>query len=211
MAAAFNIDLTDRVSPALQRLIAGLEDPSDLYALMAGVAEKGTRDYIVHVAAPTRHTTANRLGAQPTGYLERAANGVRGVGTQEAAEVIISGDVGIFSRTDGPVTITPKAPKKYLTLPAIAEAYGRRAGEFADLSVLIFRKRGSAELLLALGTEIGEGANKERTVFYWLKKSVTLPQDRELLPSDDDYLQMAEEAADKWIEYEINRQGGFVN
>jgi len=79
---------------------------------------------------------------------------------------------------------------KYLTIPATAAAFGRRAREIAGLFLVKFKSG-----VKALAKRDGKGLK----VFYWLKESVTLPQDRELLPSDEQLLNAAEKGARDYI------------
>lgn len=98
-------------------------------------------------------------------------------GTDDAAIVTVTSP-GI-SRAFGDITIKPKSGK-YLTIPATAEAYNRRARTFNDLRLAFFG-RGR----MALVKDDPQGGRSE--VYYWLKKSVTQKQDRTLLPPDDDF------------------------
>jgi len=186
MSFAIELSISDGATPVLDGLIEALEDGKGLHSAIAAEAEVLTRDYILSIA-PSRHKTAERLGATPTGYLERAAEGVTSRGEEDQAVLILGGDVGGFARAFGDVTITPKKGK-YLTIPNKAAAYGKRAGEIDDLEVLVYRKSGGG-FTLALGREDDDG---ERDVFYWLVKEVNQKQDRSLLPSDDQYLAAAE-------------------
>lgn len=184
----------------LRNLRIGLGDLSAAHTAIAAQAEILTRGYIRTVAAPSRHTTAQRLGANPTRYLERAADGVTSTGTDDAAVVTLSGSVDIFARVNGPVEI--RARDKKLAIPATAAAYGRRPREL-DLQVFVWRRQ-DGSYTSALGKVIGEGPNKERSVFYWLVDQVRLPQDRELLPSDDQYTDAAVRGLSLYIDNQLN-------
>lgn len=155
-----------------------------------------TREHITRASA-TRHKTAARLGAPVTGYLEKLATGsesVRGQGSPGRVRLTLQGE--IFKRAFSQVTVTAKQAKM-LTIPWSAPAYGRRAGEFEDL--FVFKsKRGAAFLARRI--------DKSKIEFlYLLKKSVILPQDRGLLPSDADFLAVVEKAAQRHVEAELAR------
>ncbi|MFZ2276295.1 MAG: hypothetical protein WAW39_00795 [Prosthecobacter sp.] len=155
-----------------------------------------TREHIAR-AATTRHKTAARLGAPVTGYLEKLATGtesVRGQGSPGRVRLTLQGE--IFKRAFGPVTVTA-TQAKMLTIPWSAAAYGKRAGEFSDL--FVFKsKRGAAFLARRI--------DKSKIEFlFLLKKSVTLPQDRGLLPDDAAFLAVVEKAAQRYVEAELAR------
>jgi len=94
-------------------------------------------------------------------------------------------------------TIRP-VKSKYLTIPARAEAYGRRAREFDDLEVL-YGRRGAYALAQRAGTSISFVKDKRKSrkgqmrvkrgaqrggVFFWLVKSVTQTADPSILPTE---------------------------
>jgi len=180
---SINISVTDQATPILAELHRELTDRTGLNKYIGASAEAGTRLHIRR-AAQDRHATADKLGARRTGYLSKRAELVQGTGDKTGAEISVTG--AIFKRTFGPVTIRPRA-KKMLAIPMRAEAYGKRPGEFGDL--FIFRSRQGR---LFLARQAGEG----RLHFLFLLKAVVvLPQDRGLLPSDEQFGQLAELAA----------------
>jgi hypothetical protein len=202
-----------------QRLLAQIQeqmiDRSALNYDIATRAENTTRDYLASLAN-TRHATADGLGATPTGHLERAAESVASTSDAEAATISITSP-GI-SRAFSDITITPSGSKKYLTIPATAEAYGQRAGAFSDLRLAVF-KGGVLALVKAdqsrlsdrkesgygIESKAAKGASaplktaQRPQVYYWLVKSVTQQQDRTLLPSDDLLQTAAEEGVRDWL------------
>ncbi len=192
-ALSINIDFDRRAAPALKALLEDLDigERVDFFESLSDDLEIVTREHITK-ASQTRHKSAARLGAQPTGYLEKiasSAEGVRGAASPGGVRLTLQGD--IFKRAFGPVTVSASKAKA-LTLPMRAEAYGRRAREFNDLFVYK-SKRGQAFL--------ARSAGKGRIEFmFMLKKSVLLPQDRGLLPSEADYLRAVEKAARRYID-----------
>jgi len=200
MSSVLKIRLT--YPPAMREGMAYLtrriEDRTDHHKAVASGMESLIRGHVLDAAA-SRHTTARSLGARPTGYLTKMARGVEAVWNKSWASVQFpTGDSrGIFARVDGPVTITPRSGK-YLTIPAIAASYGKRAREFADLKYVQFGR--GPEAPKALAKKDGNGKLK---VYFWLKESVTLPQDEGLLPTDSQISErMAESTAD-WIDYQL--------
>jgi hypothetical protein len=121
-----------------------------------------------------KHMSAERLGAQPTGILGKAATRTTSNATSERGEVVIP--TPAVRRAFHDVEICPKS-WDFLTIPAAREAYGMRAGVLASLGWQLFRP-GKAKILMGrLGTD-------EPKVLYYLATSVHQRQDRSLLPSD---------------------------
>ena len=122
-----------------------------------------------------KHESAERLSAQPTGFLQKAARGTVHHANDTGGEVIIPAPLG---RAFHDVEIRPKeAP--YLTNPASAEAYGKRAGVLAALGWKIWRPKKRDFLM-------GSINGVEPKILYWLKESIHQKQDRDLLPSDNE-------------------------
>ncbi|GEP46467.1 hypothetical protein [Brevifollis gellanilyticus] len=195
MSLTISVKTTDTATPVLERLQRALTDRTKLNEHIASAAEAGTRTYLRKIAQE-RHGTANRMGATPTGYLVKRAELVKGQGTKDGAVITFTG--AIFRRIAGPVTIRPKA-KKMLAIPMRAESYGKRPAQFNDLFVY---RAGQGRAFLA--RKAGEG----RLHFYFLLKSVvTLPQDRTLAPSDEEYAKFSEEGARAYLA-SIEKSGG---
>lgn len=124
--------------------------------------------------AGQRHATASRLGANPTGHLEKAAQSTDWTADSDAATVTVHSP-GI-SRVFHPLRITPKRAQT-LTIPVHALGYGRRASEVSAAHRL-FRPKGKDYLMADV-----EGTP---TVIYLLRKAVTISLDRSLMPSDEE-------------------------
>lgn len=184
MPIGLQIEVRDAgVDALLDKFMAGLTDLQPLNEQVGLRGSELTRNHLVAIAQ-TRHATANRLGAVPTGHWAQAAEKTSFAADQEGA--IISIDQPGIGRVAHDVTIVPEPPSKYLTLPAIAEAYGQRARRIPDLTLLI-RFVDGRRRAVALARVTGKGQEKTETVFYWLVESVTQRQDRTLLPSDEEY------------------------
>ncbi len=178
------LHVSDTASPIVQRIVRELGNPEKLHALIATGAEKATRDHISRQSGE-RHKTASDLGAAPTGELATAA--ARVASESDAGGATVSVPSYLFRRAFQSVTIRPMS-SPYLTIPASAPAYGKRAGELRRLGWTIFRP-GKSKVLMGYqgkGTPIP---------LYFLASSVTQQQDRTLLPSNDDYAKVAGEAA----------------
>ena len=126
-----------------------------------------------------KHESAERLSAQPTGFLQKAARGTVFNASENGGEVIIPAPLG---RAFHDVEIRPRS-WDFLTIPAAREAYGKRAGVLASLGWRLFRpgKKNEKKKFL-MGAKKGE----DPKILYWLKESVPQDQDRSLLPSDDE-------------------------
>jgi hypothetical protein len=208
MSAGLQLSYTDLASPKLQTLIGGMTDRTRINKFIENRAVVTTRDYLVQLAQ-TRHATANRLGAEPTGHLSRAAESVSGTSDGNGATVDITSPG--FGRVAGDITIVPKEGK-YLTIPANAAAYGKRASEvaqaFGDLRPITFGKDGAHALVINRGT----GKDRQTIVFYWLVESVLLKQDRTLLPSNEVYAQVLTDGAKDFFDALLDANyGGLLS
>jgi len=145
-----------------------------LYSVGANALKMEVRAHLRREAA-RRHATARRLGATPTGHLEKGAARVtsRSSATQGEVHVPIVG----ISRAFQDLTISPRHASA-LTIPVAAAAYGHRVRELERMGWNIFRPKGHDVLM---GTH-SEG--EEPTALYALKKQVVVRRERTLLPSD---------------------------
>lgn len=143
------------------------------------------------------HRWATQLGAASTHFYESAMRGVQlpQVEGDDSVSVSINSE-GIAQRyLGGPIEAKNK---KWLTIPAIAEAYGKRAGSFnnlqfiplgPELAALVERTPQSPRQtkVAANGAVVPtEEKSIKGRVFYWLKKSVTQAGDPSVLPTDDE-------------------------
>lgn len=197
MLLDITLEFTNRSAPKLTALMKALElgEQQEFFTSLSDDFEILTREHITK-ASRTRHKTASRLGAKQSGYLEKlatATEGVRGTGTLGRVAMTLQGD--IFKRAFGPVTVKKK--DKWLTIPIAAESYSRRAREFSAL-FMITSKKGNRLLV-----QRDPDDKKKLKLLYTLKDSVTLPEDRGLLPSDKDYLSAVERAAGRFVKAQL--------
>ena len=96
------------------------------------------------------------------------------------------------------VSIRPRAGRKFLTIPAHQETYGRGPRDFGD-DEFEFRVIESWMTFLALVWKETSGAHVKGEVAFWLRRSVTQKQDRTLLPSDAAYTEVGRRAALAYI------------
>jgi len=175
-----NIEVADKATPAIRALLAQMQDMSEIYEAASGEVYELVRGHLEN-AAGSRHTTAQRLGAQPTGHLTRAAESVGHSHDANSATIEVTSP-GI-RRAYGPLDIRP-VNKRYLTIPADAASYGKWVSDMRRDGWNVFRPRG--RMFLA-GTQ-GKGKEAKNTfrVLFWLAEQVTIPHDPGLMPSDDD-------------------------
>ena len=184
MSVALKVEVRSAdLEARLQRFMAGLTDRTELHEQIGARATELTKNHLVAIAQ-SRHATAQRLGAVPTGFWGQGADKTSFTANEEGATVSIR-QPGI-GRAFHDVTIEPGAGKKYLTLPAIAEAYGKVARTVPDLTMMIRWKEGQRRAV-ALAQVSGKGKERTETVWYWLVKSVRQKQDRTLPPSGEEY------------------------
>lgn len=145
-----------------------------LYADAANDLSELIRGHIRRYAFQ-RHTTAHRLGAQPTGHYTDGADEIHSTATSERGTVVVP--IPGIKRAFGDVRIEARNAKA-LTIPVDALAYGKRASELRSVGWTLFRitsKKGS-DLLMGTDGEVTKP-------LYLLRKSVTQRRDPSLMPT----------------------------
>jgi hypothetical protein len=98
--------------------------------------------------------------------------------------------------------ITP-VNSNWLTLPARAEAYGKRAREFSFLRFAVFHQADGGAPVFALvdtaRTDLrGKGGKRKSIaggkVYFWLRKSVNQKADESILPKDEEIMRVAKDS-----------------
>lgn len=171
-----------------------LENPAELHARAAGETEKYLKEF-GRAKAINEHRTAQTLGAQPTGHLADAYEGIEAISDSASVTVLVPA-ASRLRAAFGKYVLTPKNAK-FLTIPAQREAYGKRAREFDDLFPM--RTGPNKTLVLARRVEGSDNINpRGRTnqrragrrsaqaeVMYVLVNKATIPEDRSLIPFED--------------------------
>ena len=135
----------------------------------------------------------NQLGGTRTHYYSRA-RALTSYYIEGDSAVVFTTKVGTNLRYYGgtveaganPSYITGQ-PTKYLTIPATAESYGKRAADFPELEVL-WGRNGPYGLgrvtrrTITRGDSFGVSHAQSVEVLFWLRKSVTVPADPSMLP-----------------------------
>jgi len=174
---------------------------------MSTAIGRGAQQYLLAFFGEFDGSRPNRLGGKRTHYFARVAKST----SYEAkpGEVTVSvNEVGIRQRIKGGPIEAQRS--KYLTIPAIAEAYGRRASEFNNL-VVAYGKKGPYALQEAQATNIKfggkrkdgtRGVKSERVggrVFYWLVPRVVQDPDPTLEPNEADLWEAGQLAAEEYM------------
>lgn len=140
---------------------------------------------------------ANKLGGARSHYYETASNNTRAYSSPGNITIAIQ-QIGLGVKYTGEYSkITPKA-SKWLTIPANAEAYGRRAREFElEFSMVGGRRPALVKKSTSRGTYRDSYGNRHKRaklgqVMYWLKKSLKdASPDHSVIPSEQDYYNQA--------------------
>lgn len=160
-------------------------------ASVYGLVARHLRDVAV-----TRHATARRLGAVPTGHLEAAAKSLQRSADADSATLTINSPG--FSRVFNPILIRP-VKAKALTIPIHPWAYGKTVYTVSRTHPVF---RPGKTRILATTDDKGN-----LIPLYALVKQVVLQQDRTLLP-DDDQLQASANAGIRSLLARIISQAG---
>lgn len=178
------IHVQDKLSPAMRKMVDGMhgEGKVRISEAMGGEVRSLVVWHLTSLAA-SKHTTANKLGATPTGYIANLAENFDQSSTLtfDASGATLAMRHPVISRAVRDVTITPK--KQFLTIPLNALAYSRRCGEFQEVQFV----HGRSE------------AVRQDMPAYLLVRGVTQKQDRSLLPGDDELATAAADAAKREV------------
>jgi hypothetical protein len=190
---AYKIDLHDTATPAVAAIRTGLT-PEKLSPVIGRSARNTIRTHLFGVD----RMRPNALGGARTHFYASAARGPS-VQVQGDVAVVSIASVGIRQRLLGG-TIKPRAGKKFLTIPATAEAHGKRASEFDDLVVVYgaggqpialahaaFRvtQQKISALPARLRVGVTKNVNSHGGIVFWLRRSVTQQPDPSVLPTVD--------------------------
>jgi hypothetical protein len=189
------IDIGGKLKPGVARVVSALEGEGRIELNHAmGLEVQAVTYHHLRDLAGSRHNTADRLGASPTGFLAQAAEkvGAADAVTSVADAAVLTINHPGMMRAFEDVTITAKAAKA-LTIPIHRLAYGHRAGEFEGLFVLGGKKFDTGKNILAMkdGDDI--------IPMFLLVHSVHQPQDRSLLPTDEEWQDAAVEGAENYL------------
>lgn len=189
MALAINI--SDKATPDIKVLGEAMFSDSAKAAAGAKVVELVQERFL--------SLGTNKQGWPSTGFWAGAARSTHYVVQQDGVKISVS-QQGVRQRFFGG-EIKP-VKKKYLTIPAIPEAYGHRAGEFHNLRVLVIT-RGGQRIPIGLvetkssqvefGRKRKDGSRSVKhvssslgnRVWFWFARSVNQVANPDVLPGMD--------------------------
>lgn len=199
------IDISGKLTADIQAVVNDLEGDgrAALNHAMGVAVQEVTRDHLMGLAA-TRHDTAHRLGATPTNFLAQAAEKVAepGAVTSVVDAAVLTIDHPGMIRAFQDVTIFGSP---WLTIPLNAAAYGHRAREFDQVRLIPGGGGGVPK----------EDRKKHAPVddnipAYLLIHSVDQPQDRSLLPADEEWEEAAADGATGLITMVMQKRLGLL-
>jgi len=195
-AVTINLEIlgADAVAKATRDIMSAL---TDRRALMAQVAVDSQQFLRKSLISDSRHATAMRLGAAPSGHRAKSAAGVEADSDNDSAFLRIPRNTGL-GRAFHDMNIAPRSGKKYLTIPACAATYGKSARDFPQGVLKIGSYQGRFPALVYAAD--GKPA-------FWLVKRVRQKQDRSLLPSDAEFGKVASRSATVFIDNLIAKGG----
>lgn len=220
MSVAVQVEVTkDTARPAIAAVMRVMQ-PAVYQPVIGRSGANTVRQHLFGLNS----TRPNRLGGRRTNFYAAAARGTsfRTVGS---AVVVSIAQVGIALRFFGTAglpggVMVPKT-RKFLTIPARAEAHGKRASEFNDLE-LVFG-RGGIPVALARRAQSTVGRVKDRKtgrhafvsrgeaggeIMFWLVKSVTQRPDPSVLPTRSEIFTNIETEMRSLLNRELARAGG---
>lgn len=184
MSLTVHLATEDLASEKLRELSRAVKPSAQLHRAMA---EK-VKPIITRNFQRLSVTQRNPFGATSSGFWQRMIGGTRA--RADAAAGYIDMPREVAQRFHGG-TITPSGGRKFLTIPARAEAYGKSARQFDDLHFVPTRRGGM--LVRNVRTRLGRGKNRQRgsseaggETYFWLVKSVTQRADKSVLPPAPD-------------------------
>ena len=195
MSVALTLTL-DRPAFDLQDVFARVRNPRGLLGVLGREAANATR-------ANFRQLTeqGNRFDAPSTGYWEGAAQSTASTVISDNAVVVWTNQVGVrLHYLGGDVRPTLK---KWLTIPAIAAAHGKRATEFQKLWLM--KKNGQP---IALARTIPDTKPPKFEIVFWLRKHTKHLPDRTVLPSPSDLADRLRGRAAAYLRNQLAREGG---
>lgn len=190
-----SMEIRDEVTPVLNRMRATVADRRAIAEQIGREVMNLCKEYVAN-DAPNRHATAQKLGANPTGFLGSAIDAIHYTATDAA--VIIDFSSPWFASVGHDVHIAPGPGKKFLAIPIATSAYGvRLQGNFNGGK---FFKGPNGGLFYGMPYP---GNEKVLQPLYILVPFVDQKQDRTRLPSDDEIMESIRLALREAVEQRI--------
>ncbi len=217
--SGLSINLRDEVTPANERVLDAL-GRRDVRTVMGRAVVGVLKAHFVELDA-SRHRSS--VGVH---YYGMASRSVQQPNIAEDGFTVGIAQAGIAQRYYGG-TITAGSSgsgKKFLTIPAVPQAMGRRASEFTNLRFIFFPKLDYGALVEAKpgavtykGSPRAKKVRSLRTVpredgrpqvVFWLKRSVTQKADPSVIPEEEKMTAPALAAAGDYLQREWERKEG---
>jgi len=184
---------------------------------------------VAHLRAKNA-SSANAFGGRRTNYYAGAARATSFAILNDSEVVVSVAQIGIRQRFFGG-TLRPKTAK-YLTIPAIAEAHGKRAREFAGLTFAVIPGKGPAlvrktavVVVQKKTTRLSRSTSASRVglsttsatlrttggeleAVFWLRRKVTQRPDPSVLPETSALSAEINRAITSTVERAARRSGG---
>lgn len=192
----------DTARPALRNLMRNA-NPAAVNKVVAQSALRLTRDRFAQVATYMR----NPWG-KPAQFWKRMYRATRAESTSTSASVVVPREVALHYYGG---RVRPTGGRKFLTIPAVAQAYRRSARTFRDLVFMIVNGRPALAKVkkVAYTAEFSYGGDDARsrsgkprkgskrrvktgtvdkpTVFYWLVRGVRMKPNLNVIPTAVQY------------------------
>lgn len=175
MSFSARIDIADKATPLLNETERRIR-PATIAKIAGREGQNFTRKHFIDL----NRTRPNQLGGKRTNFYTQAARGTTFASDAHGADISVN-QVGIRQRLEGGV-IMPKNGK-YLTIPARAEAHGRRAREFSNLKVMFGKGGVPVALVEADSTRVKDRKEQGGGVMYWLVRRVVQQPDPSVMPN----------------------------
>lgn len=201
----------DELGPLVQGLPAMIRGDGLKRAMGRGVANAIRMHF-----AGLNQTRPNKMGWRRQNYWAQAARSVSQPKLVKDGLVVSINQPGIGARYLGPTTIRPVAAKT-LAIPAQEEAYGTRPRDARWAGLLAFKMVGGRHMALVAtenfmrvvtkgkraGQRVRAAAEKATAgafeVVFWLRRKVTIQQDKSVLPTETELRTAAVSAANDYV------------
>ena len=191
------------------KLLMGVNSAKGYKIIASAIGEETRRHFVEREGMP------NSKGWPKQHFFDKARRQTHVSSTSSDATVTVS-LVGFATHFLGKPEVIRPVNSQFLTIPARAEAYGRRAREFNDLVFAIVPNesgRMQPALIQAQQTVFGFGRKKKGgirdvknvnevggAVFFWLARKVKTKPHPEAFPSDDKLREVAVSELQSYVE-----------
>ena len=206
---ADGVELSITIDKALSERLGKIGTPETMRAMNEAVGNavlERVKDHLAQMSV-SRHKVADRLGATHTGFYENAPGRTVLRDANETGSTVVVQETPGLSRAYHDIDIAPTGGKKWLTIPLSRVSYGKRVADLRTEGHDVFRP-GKARILAEKTGQTEtyvdkDGKRKKRKrlrPLYALVKSVRIPRDEGLLPTDKQMLGWMTDQVSDFIE-----------